>query len=230
MQLQTQPEREVRHSSVPYVLPFAVFIAFLAIQRYAPLPPHADLIVRTIVLSGVLLFASRRVIDSHVWQPGPSILLGIAVFAIWIAPDLLFPAYRHHWLFENPVLGTLGSTFDPSLRHDGLAIALRFFRAVVLVPVIEELFWRGWLLRWLINPHFEDLPRGAYTAGSFWIVAVLFASEHGPYWDVGLIAGVLYNWWMIRTKSLGDCIVAHAVTNLCLSVYVIASGQWQYWL
>jgi membrane protease YdiL (CAAX protease family) len=59
---------------------------------------------------------------------------------------------------------------------------------------------------------------------------VLFASEHGAYWDVGLAAGVAYNWWMVRTRSLGDLILAHAVTNLCLSVYVIAAGKWEYWL
>jgi hypothetical protein len=57
----------------------------------------------------------------------------------------------------------------------------------------------------------------------------LFASEHGPYWDVGLIAGILYNLWMIRTRSIADCILAHAVTNAALSLYVIATGQWQYW-
>ena len=43
-------------------------------------------------------------------------------------------------------------------------------------------------------------------------------------------AGVIYNWWLVRTKSLGDCVLAHAVTNLALGIYVVAAGQWQYWL
>jgi membrane protease YdiL (CAAX protease family) len=59
---------------------------------------------------------------------------------------------------------------------------------------------------------------------------VLFASEHGAFWDVGLAAGILYNWWMVRTRSLADCILAHAVTNGCLAAYVLAGGHWQYWL
>ncbi len=101
---------------------------------------------------------------------------------------------------------------------------------MAVVPVIEELFWRGWLMRWLINPHFEKVPMGTYTPAAFWIVAVLFASEHGPYWEVGLIAGVIFNWWMVRTKSLADCILAHAVTNAILAAYVVATGEWQYWL
>ena len=84
-------------------------------------------------------------------------------------------------------------------------------------------------MRWIISPRFEQIKLGAYGAASFWITAVLFASEHGAYWDVGLIAGVAYNWWMIRTKSLGDLILAHAVTNGCLCAYVVATHHWEYW-
>jgi CAAX prenyl protease-like protein len=95
---------------------------------------------------------------------------------------------------------------------------------------VEELFWRGWLMRWLIAADFRSVPLGAYTAQAFWVVAVLFASEHGAYWDVGLLAGIAYNWWMLRTRSLGDLILAHAVTNACLSAYVIVARKWEYWL
>ena len=62
------------------------------------------------------------------------------------------------------------------------------------------------------------------------MTAALFAAEHGPYWEVGLLAGIAYNWLMIRTRSLGDCILAHAVTNGILCWYVLATGQWQYWM
>ena len=68
-------------------------------------------------------------------------------------------------------------------------------------------------MRWLINPDFLKVPLGAYQAGAFWIVAVMFAAEHGPYWEVGLLAGIIYNWWMLRTRNVMDCIIAHAVTN-----------------
>jgi hypothetical protein len=100
----------------------------------------------------------------------------------------------------------------------------------VLVPIIEELFWRGWLMRWLIDADFRKVPLGSYSGRAFWITALLFASEHGPYWEVGLLAGIAYNWWILRTRTLGDCIIAHAVTNAALSAYVIAAGKWQYWM
>jgi membrane protease YdiL (CAAX protease family) len=48
-------------------------------------------------------------------------------------------------------------------------------------------------------------------------------------WDVGLMAGLAYNWWMRRTRSLGDLMLTHAVTNACLSAYVLIEGRWEYW-
>ena len=230
MAVETLQARDAGQSAVPYVLPFAVFVVFLAIQNYIPLPGQADLAVRTVVLTGVLAFFSRNVLSFRPTRLLLSTLLGVAVFVLWVAPDVLFPHYREHTLFQNPVMGKLHSAFSGDLGRDRIALALRFFRAVILVPIIEELFWRGWLMRWLISPRFESVRFGAWTASSFWITAVLFASEHGPYWDVGLMAGIIYNWWMTRSKCLADCIVAHAVTNFCLSVYVIGTGQWQYWL
>jgi hypothetical protein len=109
-------------------------------------------------------------------------------------------------------------------------IAVRVLESAALVPVLEELFWRGWLMRWAIRADFENVPVGQYTALSFWTVAFLFAAEHGPYWEVGLIAGVAYNWWCVRTRNLADCILAHAVTNGLLAGYVLLFDRWQFWL
>ena len=59
---------------------------------------------------------------------------------------------------------------------------------------------------------------------------MLFAAEHGPYWEVGLLCGVIYGWWMWRTRSLGDLILVHATTNLALSLFVIGTQRWTYWM
>jgi CAAX prenyl protease-like protein len=217
-------------TAVPYVLPFAVFIGFLALQKYVPLPSNIEFIVRDLLLAAVLLGFSRRAIQLHPFHRLETVIVGVAVFLIWVGPDLLFPAYRGHWLFQNALLGQLTVTVPGGGFQSPWALGPRILQAVVFVPILEELFWRAWLMRWLISPHFEKIPLGAYQAGAFWITAVLFASEHGPYWDVGLIAGIAYNWWMVRTRSLGDCILAHAVTNACLCGYVVATHRWEYWL
>ncbi len=151
------------------------------------------------------------------------------MFFLWIAPDVLFPNYRNSIVFSNQILGHVHSSLPPEALHSAWVLAWRTARAVLIVPIAEELFWRGWLLRWLINADFQKVPLGAYSPFAFWITAALFASEHGPYWDVGLVTGVIYNWWMIRSKSVASCVLMHAITNGLLSAYVIVYNQWQYW-
>jgi CAAX prenyl protease-like protein len=222
-------EYKTRWPSLPYVLPFAVFMALLALQKYLPLSTAVEYSLRVVLLSAVLLVFSRDVIDLHSSHRLETAILGVAVFVIWVGADILFPTYRQHWLFQNPLTGQMSAPLPGNVLMSPFVLWPRIFRAVVLVPVIEELFWRAWLMRWLISPDFQKVQLGAYQAAAFWITAVLFAAEHGPYWDVGLIAGVVYNWWMIRTRSLGDCILVHAITNACLCGYVVATHHWEYW-
>ncbi len=214
------------HPVVPYVLPFAAFLALLGIQQIVPVPQS----LRFILIAAILVVFSRGVLRFRLVNPLGSILLGIVVFAIWIGPDVLFPGWRAHWLFSNSALGQPVSSMSANQKLDGGFLFFRVLTSVVTVPILEELFWRAWLMRWLIARDFERVPLGTYNTQAFWIVAILFATEHGSYWEVGLIAGAVYNWWIVRTRNLWDCILAHAVTNLCLAAYVVARGQWQYWL
>jgi CAAX prenyl protease-like protein len=203
----------------------------MAVSKAVGLPPQYDFPLRAIVSLLLILLVSRPYLSLRPSRPMASILMGIAVFAIWVGPDLLFgPGYRHHWIFENSLFGKTEATIGQNLRQNTSFLAFRGVISCLLVPILEELFWRGWLMRWLIKPNFLEVPLGTYSAQAFWIVAVLFASEHGPYWEVGLAAGVLYNWWAVRTKCLADCILAHGVTNAILSAYVLFTGRWEYWL
>ncbi len=219
-----------RHPSVPYILPFAVFLLFLAAGNFLPFGPAWDYPARVIVVGTLLLLASWRVIRLRPDRATQSALVGMGVFVLWIGPDLLWPGYRGHWLFSNPLTGIVGSTLSEDVRQNLPFLVFRIAGTAILVPVIEELFWRAWLMRYLISPHFQTVRLGTYGPTSFWVTAALFAVEHGPYWDVGFMAGIAYGWWMIRTKSLADCILAHAVTNLSLAVYVILGGRWEFWL
>lgn len=219
--------------SLPYIGPFAVFLALLIVSRTVPLPAPAAQAAFVMVMLLVLAVIAWPAPDLHdnfqVRYWGATLLIGVAVFVVWIAPDLLFPGYRHHWLFENTLTGYSEVGTNGSAQRPPAVIWLRAFRASAIVPVVEELFWRAWLMRWIVAPEFLKVPLGTWSARAFWIVAILFASEHGSFWAVGLAAGVVYNWWMIRTKSLADVMLAHAVTNACLSVYVALAGKWEYW-
>ncbi len=204
-------------------------MVLLAVLPQLGLPAVWDQVVRFLVVGGILLLVSRPILDLRVRFPLQSVLIGVGVFVLWVGPDLLWPDYRDSFLFSNGVVGRPESSFPESARADALALMLRAARATLLIPIIEELFWRGWLPRWAINPDFAKVPLGTYTPFIFFLTALLFASEHGSWWDVGLLAGLAYNWWAMRTKSVGDCMLAHAVTNGCLATYVVAQGRWEYW-
>jgi uncharacterized protein len=211
-----------------YIAPFGVFVILLAIRRW--IPSEIFPVLRFALIAAALAVFSRDVIP---WRPAfrmASILLGAAVFLVWIGPDALWPSYRDFWLFHNAITGAAASSLDARLKANAFFIVIRVLETAILIPILEELFWRGWLMRWLIRPDFQSVPLGQYAPSSFWMVALLFAAEHGPYWEVGLVAGIAYNGWMVRTRNLADCMLAHGVTNALLAAYVLLFDKWQYWL
>jgi CAAX prenyl protease-like protein len=220
----------LNHPNVPYIAPFLTFIAMLAIQKNLAFLGDWEYAVRVVIVGASIWFFSRRVLDFKVRYWAGSLGIGIAAFLLWIAPDTLFPGWRQHWLFTNSIMGEVRVSLSAEQLSSPLLLLFRTISAALMVPILEELFWRAWMLRWLVKTDFESLPMGSADRQSFWIVAALFAVEHGPYWEVGLLTGVMWNWWMMRTKSLGDLIFVHAVTNLILSLYVIWSKQWHFWM
>ncbi len=221
-----------RHPAYPYILPFVLFVGMLAVQSLVPVPVSVRFFVSLAAILAVSLPVLRTAPPT---QPILSILVGLGVFVVWIGPDLISPNWHHFILFDNPIAGHLAANVAPAALHDPGFLFFRISISVILVPILEELFWRGWLMRWLAisNHHtqkFTSIPLGTYAPTAFWMVAILFAVEHGPFWDVGLITGIIFNWWMIRTRNLWDCILMHAVTNAVLAGYVVMGQHWQYWL
>jgi CAAX prenyl protease-like protein len=217
-------------AAIPWVAPFALFMVLLAALKPIGIPQPWNAALWIVVLVAALFACSRDVIELRPNQLLLSTAVGVGVFLFWIAPEALWPGYRSHWLFSNAVVGVPAGGLDPAAQGDVLTLWLRAARAVLLVPIIEELFWRGWLPR--ATDAFDDFrrrPLGSYTRLSFWATAILFASEHGSYWEVGLLCGVVYNVWMTKTRSIADLVWAHAVTNGCLSAYVVFGKHWQYW-
>ena len=218
-----------RRATIGYVAPFIAFVGIMALERVVPLPPQWLYLARFVIVAALIGVFSWPYLSFRPSYPLASVVFGVVVFVIWVAPDVLF-GYRHFWLFENSLTGSAVTSLPPGLKSNIGFMVLRTVSSAMLVPILEELFWRGWMMRWLIDNDFLSVPLGKYVPSAFWIVAVLFASEHGPYWEVGLLAGIAYNWWIIRTRNLADCILCHGVTNAALAGYVLVTGQWQYWL
>ncbi len=99
---------------------------------------------------------------------------------------------------------------------------------MIVVPLTEELFWRAFLIRWLIKEDFKSVPVGAFTWLSFAVTVGLFGAEHTE-WLAGLICGVLYNGLYYKRKDVFSCVVAHAVSNAALAAWVLSRGDWKFW-
>jgi uncharacterized protein len=237
-----------------YTGPFLVFLALLALGEVAAgifdgrafwmaAEPRYWIFPLQTFVCGVLLARWWRHYSLRL--PGAKPLLwaagiGIAVLALWIGP-----AWAAGWVKDRASLESLpllGSAFSPRLRGfepeffgaEGPAyfanVAVRFVRLVVIVPLVEEIFWRGFLLRWLIHHDFTRVPIGAFSWPSFWIVTAGFCLEHHPAdWPAAVLAGALYNLVAYRTGSLAACVLSHALTNLLLGLYVMQTRQWGFW-
>jgi CAAX prenyl protease-like protein len=150
---------------------------------------------------------------------GLALAAGFAVFVVWIVFDSGWAAVGG------------GQGFVP-LRADGSLdlplVVLRLLGMALVVPVMEELFWRSFLMRWIDRREFlEADPRQASTLAVV-VTAVLFASEHTQ-WFAGLVAGFVYNGLYRRTGNLRVPIASHAATNALLGAWILATHDWRFW-
>jgi CAAX prenyl protease-like protein len=120
--------------------------------------------------------------------------------------------------------------FDPRSegRIDWLLVAIRILGAALVVPVMEELFWRSFLMRWVAAPNFESVEPSQLGPKSFIVTVLLFGFEHNL-WLAGIVAGAAYSLLYMRHRSLWSPILAHAVTNGLLGIWVVRTGNWSYW-
>ena len=213
---------------LPYAAPMALFILLTAAEGQAPKDWYIPLygLKAALVTASLLIFgkAWRHEIKLD-WRVLPAaFLVGIAVFAEWVLLDRWIP-YPH--LGERTAYNPFAVITDPTLRYGFLA--LRFYGLVVMVPIMEEVFWRSFLLRFVTDQDdFKKIPLGTYSVTAFFVVAAMFAAAHSE-WLVAFVCAAAYAALFRVTRSLLACIVAHAVTNLALGVYILLTGDWKYW-
>lgn len=204
----------------PYLVPFVVFVAL----TYLPGSPHIVYPLKTIAMAVVLWYYRKAYTEIRPHMSWLAVGVGALAFVLWVAPEGLYPQIGSSEF--NPYVAPSGEAV--AAWHSMVLIGFRLLGAVVLVPVFEELLWRSFAVRWLINEDFTSVPIGTFTWFSCCMVILAFGFEHHR-WLVGLVAGVLYHALLYYKKDLFECILAHAVTNLLLGIYVLATQQWSFW-
>jgi CAAX prenyl protease-like protein len=243
----------LKSATAAHVLPFAVFLllngltAWLRIENselpwHQRAPEHWLYPLQTL-LCGALLIAYRRHYRLAPWRGlSLALSLGIVGIVLWITPIGLqgwFDATGRPVPALLQSLGVLPRTggFDPTVLAawpgwEAAAIGMRFLRLVVVVPLIEEIFWRGFLMRYLTTDEgpWQKMPFGAHRWLSFWIVTLLVMLAHQPQdYAAAFIWGALVYFVAVRTKSLAACVLMHASANLLLGLYIMRSHSWGLW-
>lgn len=212
---------------ISYVAPMVAFMGLTYLEGAMPKQYVWIYIAKALVVTA-LLMAGRFCWKKEVRWSLPMLLLGTVVglicFVGWVAID----PHTHHFDFlgKRTEYNPFKEIADPSVRM--LFLTVRFYGLVLVVPLMEEIFWRSFLLRWITDQDFEKVPLGNFTWGAFAMVAAGFGVAH-PEWLVAVLFACAMALLLRQTRSLFACIVAHAVTNLALGIFVLVTGQWRYW-
>lgn len=221
--------RIARLPALARIVPFAIYLVVLALEGQVPhlftdfdarwLYPLKILLVVGALATFRLSYTELRGFKFSLGDAALSLGAGLVVFVIWVGLDI-------PWA----VIGEAGAGYDPrdAGQIDWLLVGFRLAGAALVVPLMEELFWRSFLMRWLVQSDFLSVSPIRVTLNAVLISSVVFGFEHHQ-WLAGIFAGLVYAWLYRRTGHLNYAIFAHAVTNGVLGGWVLMSGQWSYW-
>jgi CAAX prenyl protease-like protein len=231
-QTSSQPEAPVAQANawVPYVVPMAVFVMFTSLVEPRAPVLYPWLYIVKVILVTVCVAACRSPLHEIRFEARvllPAVLVGAAVFAVWIWLEPLTHYPHFAFLGKRVEYNPFDAIGDGPLR--GLFLVARFYGLAVLVPLVEEIFWRSFMLRFISDPDdFQRLRQGQFSWIAFAVVAVAFGATH-PEWMEAIICGLAYGLLLRYTRNLFACIVAHGVTNLMLGIYIVTHHAWKFW-
>jgi hypothetical protein len=221
-QLQQSPTRA-------RVLPFFIFLIITAFQGESGSPKSFWLCLLKTLLGAWMIWEMRPLVKEMRWAfSWEAVVVGVGVCVIWVGLDPYYPP--NHLIFQ-PIEG---EEWNPNnLYGQGSAmawffIAVRILGSSLVVPPIEEVFYRSYVYRIMISNKWELVPIGYFAGASFLACSALFGLMHFQ-WLAGILCGMAYLWLTIHKKRLGDAMTAHAITNFLLGVWVVWKGQWQFW-
>ncbi len=220
------------HAARVRVIPFAVFMLLLGVRGAMPADGSWGIDPRwiygvTVVSVSALLVGWWREYGELSAPLRPSgreaalaIAVGLAVFGLWIQLDA-------PWMQLAPP-SAMFTPLDAQGRLIWSLVVVRWVGAALMVPVMEELFWRSFLMRWFHYETFEGVVPQAVGVRAIVLSTFVFMLAH-TLWLAAIVAGVVYAWLYVRTGKLWVPVIAHAVTNGALGVWVVTTGNWMFW-
>ncbi|NLV30536.1 MAG: CAAX prenyl protease-related protein [Acidobacteria bacterium] len=206
------------------VLPFALFAALTMLQgRLGPDSQYWVYALKT-ALGAWCLWVMRPYVREMRWKfSWEAVVVGAGVFALWVGLDGHYPLLAERSSGFNP-----SAAYGPGSLLALFYIAVRTLGSTLVVPPLEEVFYRSFVYRYLVRPDFLGVPLRHFSVRALAITAVVFGIGHFE-WLPGILCALAYQGLVLYKNRLGDAITAHAVTNLLLALWVVTRSQYQFW-
>jgi CAAX prenyl protease-like protein len=206
------------------VAPFLVFAGITALQGQFGPASHFYIYVAKTILGALVLWLAWPFLTEARWKFSlPAAAVGVAVFLVWVGADAIYPKWGKAEVVWNP-----HAIFPPGSIWIPFLILFRIVGSSLIVPPIEEAFYRSFVYRMLIQQNFEKVPLTRFDLRAFVITSLVFGFAHRE-WLAGIFCGIAYQWLAIRKGRLGEAMTAHAITNFLLGCYVWWKGAWIFW-
>jgi len=213
------------------VLPFAIFLVLTSCQGSLGTESHFWVYLAKCVVGAWLIRVTWPLVSEMRWVISfEALLAGTLVFILWVALDVPYMKFS-----QPDDSWNLQKQFAAAPVMVWVFAGVRIAGSTLLVPMLEEVFYRSFLYRYILAPNWMFTAHSSFAVKPFLITSIVFGFTH-QHWLAGIACGMIYQLLVIRTNRIGDAITAHAVTNLLLGVWVITQGfgyaeksQWHFW-
>ena len=224
------------------MLPFAVFLLIPALGG-AWLPHHEYWLyaAKVLVVTGLVGWLRPRLPELKWSFSWAAVGVGVGIAVVWELLSNDVPGLGR--LYEHAQQVLAGKPLPPIRKPESwtplaafpeapalayLFVVVRVLGRSLLVPIVEEVFYRSFVYRYLINPNFESVLLTTRQVGAWFLTSMMFGLSHPDQWLAACLCGGAYQWLVLRSGRLGEAILAHGITNGLLSAWVIAQGTWNF--
>lgn len=215
-------------------IPFVTLVALTFVQGYVGGAGPYWIYLGKLLIAGGLLWMARHAVAELRWNLSwEAVVVGVGIFVVWVGLDPLLVRLGFAHSYPKLNLGG-GAAWNPTAEFGagsalaGFFLGVRLAGSALLVPMLEEVFFRSFLYRYVEKADFLTVPLRHFSPRAFLITAAIFGLEHRE-WLAGILAAFAYQGLVIRKNRIGDAVTAHAITNWLLGLWVIWKGAWQFW-
>jgi CAAX prenyl protease-like protein len=209
----------------PRIAPFAIFVLLTYGQgQFGPSSVYLFYLIKT-VIGAWIIWESRPFVQEMRWAISwEAVVVGVLIFAAWAGLDGLYPRMSKPETLWHP-----DEQFGPGSGLAWFYNGIRLIGSSLVVPPLEEVFYRSFLYRYFVRINFLAMPLGQFHALSFFVTSAIFGLMHPDRWVAGILCGLAYQGLVVRKNRLGDAMTAHGITNFLLGLWVIWKADWSFW-